>query len=227
MSNNNQVILDNFIVKSNSFGEDIKRLQEIFVTIRKKKEDIAQREKLLAKDKEDTTIEESGFHTNFFAILHNLYEFQKETFSVINEMYKKSSNETNFLIQTFASQWALAESAHKSLTEATQRYKAEAEFQAQTEAIQRRFIEQTLKAQSEIMDHLQINSPVPPPTSPAAPPISVPPMSATRNVQIFDVQKTALNKTSFQQQPPKKKEEDIFDIDSISTKDKKKNKPLF
>ncbi|MBN1981070.1 MAG: hypothetical protein JW795_06040 [Chitinivibrionales bacterium] len=151
----NQTAFDSIIKKSDSFGEDIKKLQNIFEALQRKKDDILRREQMLQKEKDELSDEETKLKTNMLSILQNLFSFHKEAMYGITDLYKRALAEANFRTQAEAAQRALAENAQKALSEAAQRAKAEAEFRLQADAAQRKLFEQTVKAQAEAAERIQ------------------------------------------------------------------------
>lgn len=148
-------VLESFFKRTDAFGEEIKKMQEFYDDIQKRKAEYYKKEAMMMKEKNDLIGIESKMEGDLVSLIKSMHGFQKEAVSVATEMYKRAQAEAMYRAQAEAAQRGLAEAAHKVLSEAAQRAKAEADYRAQAEASQRQLIEQAERMQQEAAKRIQ------------------------------------------------------------------------
>jgi hypothetical protein len=148
-------VLESFFKRTDAFGDEIKKIQEVYDDIQNRKSEYLKRESMLIKEKNDLFAMDMKIEGDFISLLKTMHGFQKEAVSVATEMYKRAQAEAMYRAQAEAAQRGLAETAHKVLAEATQRAKAEAEYRVQAESAQRQLIDQAERMQQDAAKRIQ------------------------------------------------------------------------
>ncbi len=155
MQNDTFELFDNISTKTKDFSDKLKKLEDTFEGIQKKRVDLEKKEKEIMDGKTVLNTEVNRFESDLLTLMKSMITFENESISSSKELYRKAIAEIEYRKKAESTQRGVVEAAQKVLAEAAQRAKAEAEYRAKVEEAQRKLIEEAQKAQASAAQQIQ------------------------------------------------------------------------